>query len=83
MNTDYTLVRSERKTLAIEVTREAQVVVRAPLRCPQQQIDAFMESRRAWIEAARARQWARLAKHPPLTEEEIAAIVRIIEGNRG
>ena len=44
MNMDYTLVRSRRKTLAIEVTREAQIVVRAPQRCPQRQIDAFVES---------------------------------------
>ena len=74
MNTDYTLVRSGRKTLSIEITREAQVVVRAPLRCPQQQIDAFVELRKEWIEAALARQQERLAKHPPLTEAEIAAL---------
>ena len=39
---DYTLVRSRRKTLAIEVTREGTVVVRAPLRCPQKTIDSFV-----------------------------------------
>ncbi len=73
---DYTLVRSRRKTLAIEVTREAQVVVRAPLRCPQRQIDAFVESRQAWLEAALSRQKARLATHPPLTEAETEALRR-------
>ena len=73
---DYTLIRSRRKTLAIEVTREAQVVVRAPLRCPQRQIDAFVESRRAWLEAALMRQKERLAAHPPLTEAEIADLRR-------
>ena len=39
---DYTLVRSRRKTLAIEVTREGNLVVRAPLRCPQKTIDSFV-----------------------------------------
>ena len=76
MSTAYTLVRSRRKTLAIEVTREAKVVVRAPLRCPQHQIDAFVESRRAWIESALQRQKARLAQHPPLTEAETEALRR-------
>ena len=71
---DYTLVRSRRKTLAIEVTREAKIVVRAPLRCPRQQIDAFVASRTPWIEAAVQRQQQRLAAHPPLVESEIAAL---------
>ena len=71
---EYTLIRSRRKTLAIEVTREAQIVVRAPLRCPQRQIDAFVESRQAWIESAVARQKERLAQHPPLTEAEMEAL---------
>ena len=74
MSSAYTLVRSRRKTLAIEVTREAQILVRAPLRCPQRQIDAFVESRKAWIEAAIARQQQRLAQHPPLTEAETEAL---------
>ena len=73
---EYTLLRSRRRTLALEVTREAQVVVRAPLRCPQRHIDAFVESRRAWLEAALARQEARLAAHPPLTEAEVEDLRR-------
>ena len=71
---DYTLVRSGRKTLAIEVTRDARVVVRAPQRCPRQQIDAFVASRQAWIEDALARQKARLAQHPPLSQAETEAL---------
>ena len=70
MNMDYTLIRSRRKTLAIQVTQEAQVVVRAPLRCPRHTVDAFVASRQAWIESALARQRERLAAHPPLTQEE-------------
>ena len=76
MSTAYTLVRSRRRTLAIEVTREGAVVVRAPLRCPQRDIDAFVERRRAWLEGALARQKERLAKHPPLTAAEIEALRR-------
>ena len=35
---DYQLVRSKRKTLAIQVTREGKVVVRAPLFSTDRQI---------------------------------------------
>lgn len=71
---DYTLLRSRRRTLAIEVNRAGQVIVRAPLRCPQKDIDAFVERRRDWIASAIARQKERAAAHPPLTEAEIEAL---------
>ena len=71
---DYTLVRSRRKTLAIEVTREGNLVVRAPLRCPQKTIDSFVAGRRDWIEAALQRQKKRAAAHPPLTEAELESL---------
>ena len=71
---DFRLVRSRRKTLAIEVTREGAVVVRAPLRCPQKTIDSFVAGRRDWIEAALQRQSQRLAAHPPLTESELESL---------
>lgn len=71
---DYTLIRSRRKTLAVEVTREGTVVVRAPLRCPQKTVDAFVESRRDWIAGAMQRQKARAAAHPSLTEAEAEAL---------
>lgn len=48
---DYTLRRSNRKTLAIHITREATVEVRAPLRLSQQRIDAFVQEKTPWIEA--------------------------------
>ena len=71
---EYTLLRSRRRTLAIEVSREGQVIVRAPLRCPQKDIDAFLERRRDWIAAAIARQKERAAAHPPLTEAQIETL---------
>lgn len=71
---DYILIRSRRRTLAIEVTREGQVVVRAPLRSAKKDIDAFVESRRQWIDTALQRQKERLAAHPPLTAAEVEAL---------
>ncbi len=42
--------RSNRKTLALEVTPDARVIVRAPIRLPQAQIERFLEEKSAWIE---------------------------------
>lgn len=50
----YQLVRSSRKTVAIQITREGEVVVRAPRRCPQAFIDAFVLEKQPWIER---KQW--------------------------
>ena len=45
----YELIRSNRKTLALEITRDCRILVRAPLRLSQKQIDVFVESHAAWI----------------------------------
>lgn len=45
------VIRSRRKTIAILVHRDGKVEVRAPLRAPRHLIDAFVESKREWINA--------------------------------
>lgn len=52
-HTDYeiTLIRSCRKSLAIEITPELQVVVRAPARMPVREINAFVQEKDDWIRA--------------------------------
>lgn len=70
----YEIVRSRRRTVALEVTREGRVLVRAPLRMPQGEIERFVASHAAWLEKAQAKVVARQAAHPPLTEQEIAAL---------
>ena len=41
---EYELVRSKRKTLAVQVTREGRVIVRAPLRWQKYRIERFVAS---------------------------------------
>ena len=52
-HTDYeiTLIRSRRKSLAIEITPELQVVVRAPARMPVREINASVQEKDDWIHA--------------------------------
>lgn len=47
--TDYELVRSARRTLGLEITRDLRVVVRAPYWCSKRQIESFVESHEGWI----------------------------------
>jgi len=70
----YTIKRSNRKTLAVEVTREATVLVRAPLRTAQHTIDAFVLDHAQWIQHKLALSRERLLQHPPLSEEDLSAL---------
>ena len=73
---EYTLTRSKRKTLAIEITREARLVVRAPLRCPQRDIDRFLQQKAQWIAVHVEKMQARREAHPEPTAEQEAALRR-------
>lgn len=49
MGISYELVRSDRKTLAVQITADGGVVVRAPRRLPQKDIQRFVEEKEDWI----------------------------------
>lgn len=68
---EYELIRSDRKTMALEVTRDCRVVVRAPRRISQRQIDRFLAQYNQWLQEALSRQQARLAAHPEPDAETI------------
>lgn len=73
--TPYTLIRSSRRTLSLEITRELTVLVRAPMRCPKGEIDRFVARHENWIAAHVEKQRQRLAAHPEPTEEERRALI--------
>lgn len=55
MNQAYTIIRSSRKTLAIQIKEDGQLIVRAPYRVTQRQIDRFVMEHQEWIEKTQAR----------------------------
>ena len=55
----FLLMRSSRRTLAIEITPDASLVVRAPRRLPLKDIQRFIASRENWIEQKQAEALAR------------------------
>lgn len=46
---DYQLIRSNRKSIAIQIDPSGRVTVRAPQRLPQAMIDAFVTEKSEWI----------------------------------
>ena len=47
---DYTVIRSRRRTLALEVTRQGTALVRVPLRATDADIARFIDNHRGWLE---------------------------------
>ena len=50
----YDLIRTSRKTIAIQITLDGDVTVRAPRDCEKAEIDDLIRDRREWIEEKRA-----------------------------
>ena len=46
---EYTMIRSDRKTIGLEVKPDGQVIVRAPRRLSESEIRGFVQKHRAWI----------------------------------
>ena len=71
----HTLIRSDRKTVSIQITPTGEVILRCPRRMPKKEAEAFLESKRIWVEA----HLAKLALQPAvqtLTQEEIEVLAR-------
>ena len=47
---DYKLIRSNRKTVAIQLQKDGSVIVRAPKRLALYRIEAFIKEKQSWIE---------------------------------
>lgn len=66
----YTLVRSTRTSLSLEIQSDLTVVVRAPNRCSMRDIQKFVESREQWLGTHMEKQRQRLSSRPMLTQED-------------
>ena len=74
---NYTIVRSHRRTMAIQIKRDGRVVVRAPHAATDEEVRQLVEKHRDWIEKSLARQREAPAASPPeLTEQEMEELRR-------
>ncbi len=68
------LIRSRRKTAAIEIRQDLSVLVRAPQRMPLPEIVSFLEEQAGWIEQHREKMRIRMERQkqiPRFTQKEI------------
>jgi len=76
---NYKIIRSDRRTLAIEITKALEVLVRAPKRATDEEIRLAVEKHAAWIEknleVRKQRNEARTAYE--LTDSEIGELTAL------
>ena len=51
----YKLIRSDRRTLSMELSPTGELILRAPRRLPVREIERFIENHEAWIRKHRNR----------------------------
>ena len=76
---EYTIIRSNRRSLSITIDPDANLIVRAPRRMSDKTIAAFVASKRDWIEKHMEKVRKRAAKReevPEFTEEERKAFTK-------
>lgn len=69
----YEIIYSDRKSLAIQITAQATVRIRAPRNCPYSVIERFLTQKQNWILKhldSASRQLAQASEKPPLSEED-------------
>ena len=64
---EYSIIRSRRKTVSIQISPRGEIQVRCPLKMGERQIRQFVESKRSWIEAHLPKEPGK----PTFTEEEL------------
>lgn len=77
MNNTYTVVRSKRKTISIQIKSDGSIIVRAPRRASNYDIASFVQSKEDWINKHLIEVREEAAKEEDivyLTDEEIKYI---------
>ena len=68
-NISYQVVRSNRKSVALVIDNEANLIVRAPIQMPDKTIDEFVHKKRRWINEKQQQVAVFGEKHPPIVVE--------------
>ena len=71
---DYTLVRSKRKSVAIQVDADCNITVRAPLKLSQKEIDKILLEKKSWLEKTIISQCEKKKNIKEYSDEDIKAL---------
>ena len=74
MSFSFSVKRSNRKTLSLRVSPEAEIFVYAPFRASDADIDTFVKKHENWLKSAVARVLSRREKYPEPTKEELLSL---------
>ena len=71
-----TVIRSDRKTMSLEIKPDGSLVVRAPRRLPEREIQRFLREKSPWIEKTltKVENVNRAGEEAPLSPEDIHAL---------
>ncbi len=72
--TEYEIKRSARKSLCIEITRDAKVVVRVPYLAGKDTVNKFIASHEKWIEKHLSYAKQRQLDNPVVSKEELEVL---------
>lgn len=68
---DYTIIRSQRKSVSIQVDINCNITVRAPLRLPEREIEKILLDKKEWLEKTIISQRQKKKEIKEYSEEEI------------
>lgn len=71
---EYTVKRSSRKTIAVQVDKSCCITVRAPYSVSDKEIERFLAEKKGWLEKAIVSQRERAKKEKHYSEEQISAM---------
>ena len=74
MKFTYEIIRSSRKTLAVQVDSKCNITVRAPYNVTQKEIDFFLNDKKNWLEKTIIKQREKQSYRKEYSNEEIEAL---------
>ncbi len=72
----YELIRAYRRTISLKITRDGNIVVRAPISMPKRDIEKFILSHEDWIKKNIEKQLKWKSEHPEPDEKRKAELIR-------
>ncbi len=71
---EYKIIKSNRKTIAIQVTSDGEIIVRAPLGVSDRGIEDFVIEKKSWLEKAVISQRQRAKAKKTYSEDDVNAL---------
>lgn len=68
---DYQIIRSKRKTLSLQINQNAELIIRAPQRITEEEIQSFVNEKSRWIEGKQKEIKSRISEKHTYRDGEL------------